>query len=72
MKFKIQILVILIVAGIICPVTSFSQEECDPFVDVFCEPVPLDDGVILLLVGSMILWYRIGMQQFKSNRRINA
>ena len=72
MKFKIQVLVILILTGIIFPFSSFGQEDCDPFLVPFCEPVPIDDGLILLMVAGLILWYKIGKLQFKAHSQMDS
>ena len=70
MKSKIQLLAILIFSGIVCPLTSLGQ-DCDPNLDPFCE-VPLDSGVILLLVFGLLLWYKIGKLQFKAHSQMNS
>ena len=72
MKLKIQVLVVLIISGIICPLYSFGLDECDPFLNPLCEPVPLDDGVIWLLVAGLFLWYKIGKLQFKAHSQMNS
>ena len=71
MKFKIQVLVILILTGIIFPFSSFGQEDCDPFLVPFCEPVPLDDWLILLPVAGLFLWYKVGKLQFKAHSQMD-
>ena len=64
MKSKIQLLVILIISGIACPLTSLGQ-DCDPNLDPFCPAIPLDDGVIWLLVAGFFLWYKVAKLKYK-------
>jgi hypothetical protein len=71
MKVKIQVFAVLIVSGIICPLSSFGQDECDPFFDPLCLPVPLDNGVIWLLVAGLFLWYWIGKTQVREYGKVN-
>ena len=72
MKSKIQVLVILILTGIIFPFNSFGQDDCDPFINPLCEPVPLDDWLILLPVAGLFLWYKVGKLQFKAHSQMNS